>query len=160
VASASSDGTVRLWDVAMGAVLQTLRGHTGWVRGVAFSPDGRTVVSASSDGTVRLWDVATGASLQTLENCLIEQLTLSREGPFLEADRGLLYIESDSASLSVAKLQPLYTISVGADWITRGETNILWLPPEYRPSCSAFRGDLLFLGHGSGKVTFIKFGSL
>ena len=30
---------VRLWDVATGGALQTLEGYSGWMSGVAFSPD-------------------------------------------------------------------------------------------------------------------------
>ncbi|KAF3309169.1 hypothetical protein TWF173_011399 [Orbilia oligospora] len=78
-ASASEDGTIRLWDGATGAALQTFKGHESWAYiqatentsgqytgfdCVAFSPDSKTVVSGSRDGTIELWDIATGACLQ------------------------------------------------------------------------------------------------
>lgn len=58
LASASSDGSVRLWDVATRRDAGRLLGHRAPVRSVAFSPDGRTLASASSDATVRLWSVS------------------------------------------------------------------------------------------------------
>jgi hypothetical protein len=67
VASASDDGTIRLWDAATGAEKYTLEGHRDWVNSVAFSPDGQVVASASDDRTTRLWDAATGAEKHILK---------------------------------------------------------------------------------------------
>ena len=56
VATASWDGTARLWDAENGQELAVLKAHTGAVSDVAFSPDGSHVVTSSNDSTSRLWD--------------------------------------------------------------------------------------------------------
>ncbi len=66
IASASVDGTARVWSAATGRPEWTLKGHTDSVSGVAFNRDGKLLATASSDGTVRLWDAATGGALRTL----------------------------------------------------------------------------------------------
>ena len=53
----SSDGTIRLWDVATGKLAGTLEGHRGGVNKLVFAPDGRTLYSASEDQSIRLWDL-------------------------------------------------------------------------------------------------------
>jgi WD40 repeat protein len=56
-----ADATVQLWDITHRATPvklgHPLRGHTGAVNAVTFSPDGRTLATASSDATVRRWQV-------------------------------------------------------------------------------------------------------
>jgi len=66
VATASTDDTARVWDVATGRQLQIFNGHTDSVNGVAFSPDGQRLATCGSDNTIRIWDVATGQQLQKL----------------------------------------------------------------------------------------------
>jgi len=66
VASGSEDGGVKLWEAPGGRLLGTLLGHTGAVRSVALSGDGRLLASGSHDGTVKLWQVSSGICLRTL----------------------------------------------------------------------------------------------
>ena len=50
-----------------GPLVRTLEGHTGWVRAVAVTPDGRFAVSASGDRTLKVWDIEKGETVRTLE---------------------------------------------------------------------------------------------
>ncbi len=45
--SASSDKTLKVWDLATGQAVHSLQGHTSGVTGVAVTADGRFAVSAS-----------------------------------------------------------------------------------------------------------------
>ena len=63
LATASADGTVRIWDGTTGETLHILTGHTNAVRGVAYSPDGTRLATTSADGTARIWDATTGEHL-------------------------------------------------------------------------------------------------
>src|SRR5262249_5688010 len=66
LAVTNTDNTIRLWNLDRPTPQkgQLLKGHTDWVRTVAFSPDGKKVATGST--TVRLWDPATGKELALL----------------------------------------------------------------------------------------------
>src|SRR5437588_3227871 len=60
LASASGDGTARLWDVATGKQKRELKGHDGNVYAVAFTPDGKGILTAGGDKLLMLWGVEDG----------------------------------------------------------------------------------------------------
>jgi WD40 repeat protein len=158
LASASNDRTVRLWDTATGGHRKTLEGHGDYVRAVAFSPDGTTLASASDDQTVRLWDTATGAHKKTLHtNKFIYSLSFSEDGRLLKTDQGWLSLNSDLSDKCQDQKPSTSTVFVSDDWVIRDGKNNLWLPPDYRATCTAFYNNMLVLGHASGQVTFLEF---
>jgi WD40 repeat protein len=79
--------------VATGQEVRTLRGHTGWVTSVAFSPDGRLLASGSVYyiwdgkttfyGTVELWNVETGQKVRTLRGTPVRSVAFSADGRWL-----------------------------------------------------------------------------
>ncbi len=57
-ATASGDGTVKLWDTANGKELRTLGERGAPVWNVSFNADGTKLASAGEDGVARIWDLS------------------------------------------------------------------------------------------------------
>jgi len=66
IASASYDGTARLWDRRTGNQIRELKGHLGQVLTVAISPDDKLLATGSADHTINVWDIGTGQFIRSL----------------------------------------------------------------------------------------------
>jgi WD40 repeat protein len=73
LATASDDGTAKLWDLSeeqgkqLGVIVE---GQQGAIRSVGFSPDGQYVATGRNDGTVNLWTISELASNRSLSKGL------------------------------------------------------------------------------------------
>jgi WD40 repeat protein len=84
LATGGPDHTVTIWSTRTHALLSTLRGAPNAVGGIAFSPDGHTVVTASGSATT-LWDVRTGQPMAALPRLVsdVSDVAFSPDGNLL-----------------------------------------------------------------------------
>jgi WD40 repeat protein len=165
VVSGSGDMTVKIWDAGSGACLKTLKGHSSWVSSVAFSHDGMQVVSGSVDKTVKIWDAGSSACLKTLNvGQIVYNVAFDTTSSYFLTDIGTISwdISSDSNTALAATVleKPRhhgYSLSADQAWITWNSQNVIWLPSEYRPSCSAVASSTIVIGCPSGRVLTINF---
>ena len=128
--------------------LQTLEDHSNFVTSVAFSADGQRLASGLSFGfitlasdsdveTIKIWDLASGQCVQTLEghSNLVHSVIFSLDNLGRHG----------------------YRLGKDNTWIICNGRNVLWLPPEYRPNCSAVHGPMVSIGCESGRVFTIGF---
>ncbi|NEQ53166.1 MAG: hypothetical protein F6K11_24015 [Leptolyngbya sp. SIO3F4] len=109
VASASDDGTVRIWDVASSYCVKVLTGHRHWVRTVAFSPNGTMLASGADDKQIFLWQLPTGLKLHTLteHKHWIRTLAFSHDGDYLASggDDKAIYLWDTKTGKAICKFQ-------------------------------------------------------
>jgi WD40 repeat protein len=101
---------------------RTLKAHSGWVTGVAFSADGQRLASGSSDETVKLWDVPTGQEATTVASRIkeVQALAFSRDGHWLAAENSsnIVTLWDAATGQQVRKLSSNKPLGVlGSSWV-------------------------------------------
>jgi len=161
LASGSYDKTIKIWDPASRQCLQTLEGHRHLVQSVAFSPDGQRLASGSNDDTIKIWDPASGQCLQTFYvGISVPYMLFDHTGCYLIIDTGRIKVATATLDNSIRLddlVKPGYGLGQDKSWITYNDKNVLWLPPEYRPSCSAVQELMISIGCSSGRVITVGF---
>jgi WD40 repeat protein len=135
------------------------------VRTIAISTDNRRFASATYGNMVQLWDTETGFVTQTypagrdVRWMFFSQggshLTIS-DGPGIDLEH-LPDLEHPLLTPLPARSESSYRLEGDGSWISWNNHKVLWLPMEYRPSCSIFKDDILLIGINPGRVIFFRF---
>ncbi|EWZ28532.1 hypothetical protein FOZG_17745 [Fusarium oxysporum Fo47] len=128
LASGSYDNTVKIWDTATGACLQTLNVGAELSR-LSFDPTTNSRL-CTDIGLLNLDspNLTPAVNVQPTEEAILQRANHSG-----------------------------YGISTDRVWVVKDGKNMLWLAPEYRPVKSAVVGSTVAIGCSSGRVLVVKF---
>lgn len=67
IATDSVNNEILLWNRQSGVVENVLKGHTGRVHKVLYSPNGNHIISTARDGCINIWDPNTGKLIRSMQ---------------------------------------------------------------------------------------------
>lgn len=93
IASASGDGTIRLWNTSDTKPITTIFAHQSAVYRCLFSPDGNTIISCSEDKTIRTWNYPEGYNIfvYSAHHSPVVSLRYSQSGRYYIARKFVLF---------------------------------------------------------------------
>ncbi|KAK1777152.1 hypothetical protein QBC45DRAFT_311535, partial [Copromyces sp. CBS 386.78] len=107
------------------------------------------------------WDPASGQCFVTINiGISVAHALFDPTGRYLTTDAGCIEVTTATTENAI-RLNGLvaqgYGVGQDESWITCNGKNVLWLPPEYRPRCSAVQELMVSVGCSSGRVFTISF---
>ncbi|KAJ9652430.1 ribosome assembly [Neophaeococcomyces mojaviensis] len=148
LASASKDATVRIWDVPLRRVEQTLSGHKGSITCVRWGGINR-IYTASQDKTIKVWNAKTWTCLHTLTAHAhwVNHLALSTDFVLRTAyhDHSLKLQDTASTEAKVAQAKQRFESAARVNGkiterlISASDDNtiFLWDPSSFDPNSNA-----------------------
>jgi ribosome assembly protein 4 len=153
LATASKDGTVKLWNARTGKSTRTLSGHVDSVEAIKWGGEG-LIYTASRDRTIKVWDADNGKLVRTLtgHGHRINTLALScdyvlRTGPY---DYKNKKFESTEAAFEAAKEKYEAFAKEGPERLVSGSddfTLFLWHPIESKHPIKRLTGHQQAVNH-------------
>ena len=129
---------------------------------IAFSPNCRMLAVASTWGgvgnLVNVWTINPATTdYEWKEKHKVDDsvriLSFSEDSGYTKTNMG--YLPLSGYNEPILNQDLTCQVYSDDDWISRHNQRLLWLPPDYRATCSASYNNILALGHYSGRVTFI-----
>ncbi|MCI0339693.1 MAG: WD40 repeat domain-containing protein [Planctomycetales bacterium] len=138
VASAGTDGSARVWDVAAGREIRKLQGHRRDLTDLSFTPDGRLLVTSSLDSTAKVWEVASGREVQefnairnSIQHPFVQGVVVSPNGKLV----------ASSVSSGIEKRLRIWLVESGHEFKTlEGVTCDVLFSPDNRFLFTAMGG--------------------
>jgi len=132
-ATASVNGTIKIWDSQEMECMLHISAHTSSVVDIRFLPSADQLVSISSDKIIAIWNVKTGEQKNSMSfPSLITQLAISPEGNYIavgcmNGDLRILELmnESKAFPMVVARRSCSLTLK-GKNWQTRAKINCVF----------------------------------
>lgn len=134
--AASTAGVIAIWDLDTRSVRRTLRGHTGLVTSLAFSPTGTFLASGSTDKTARVWNPESGEPVITLEGASLFNLPTHVA---FSADGKTLSVKAGPGNVTLWDVDPAHWAQLACRIANRNLTREEWetyvTGDEYLPAC-------------------------
>ncbi|XXH05092.1 hypothetical protein Hte_011516 [Hypoxylon texense] len=136
---------------------------------IRFTPDGKHVAIYNEVST-QIWNIAEGKCIKSIEvTDMVHEATMvpisgfqsNIYGPPRKDYDPIFPLSVDSDLRDHRGSESLYAIPKSfypcSEWVIRRDQEVLWLPPDCRPHCTASHGDLLAISAQNKQIIWIEF---
>ncbi|KAJ5710634.1 hypothetical protein N7488_004790 [Penicillium malachiteum] len=139
LAAVFKSDTIHLYEAMTGRLLTTLSTECLFSE-LAFSPDSRILASCGNDNAIQLWDLETSHIISKRPCDQPRNLRFSPYGKTLFTSAGRIDVRSFYPGQEALRD---FDFLVEDDWVILGGKRVLWLPPDYIPTCVATTDDTI-----------------